>query len=208
MRKPAVLGLLALAALSGAFAAKLHSRSRLECGDVACAHYNVRRQVIESVIGQSRPGKTYLALGDSMIELADLPMICGRKPINAGIGGATAATFAEMASRFERMAQPDFIVISLGTNDASRGRQDVFKIEMRRILSSLSAPALLIPVPSVPGVPKHAQFNAILAELATPMAPPAAPVETTDGIHLTAAAYAQWKANLHAAADTFICPKL
>ncbi len=208
MQKLAVLGLAAVAAVSGAFAAKLHSRSRHDCGGVACAHYNVRRQVIESVIGQNLPGRNYLALGDSMVELADLPTICGRKPINAGIGGATAATFAEIASRFAEMAKPDFVVISLGANDASRGREDVFKNQMRHILASLAAPALLIPVPGVPGVPKHAAFNAILADLATPMAAPVAPVETTDGVHLTAGSYAKWKANLQAAADTFICPRL
>ena len=88
------------------------------CFDVPCDHYNARMKAIENIIAQSAEGPSYLFIGDSHVEMADLPTICGRHPINAGVGWATVNTFERHARRFADQAMPNFILVSLGTNDA------------------------------------------------------------------------------------------
>jgi hypothetical protein len=69
---------------------------------------------IESIIAQ-RMGDAhyYLFVGDSNVERADLPIICGRLPINAGISWATIGTYEHNAKRLADLAKPDFILIPL-----------------------------------------------------------------------------------------------
>jgi hypothetical protein len=52
---------------------------------------------IESMIAQRGKVPSYLGIGDSITEYADFPTICGHHPINAGIVGATTATFKDEA---------------------------------------------------------------------------------------------------------------
>ena len=198
--------------LVGVVAAKLHSRrARAEsCNDVPCAHFNARLTAIESQIAQNQAKHVYLAIGDSITEFADLPTICGRRPINAGIGGATSATFVELGRRLSDLSKPDFIVIALGTNDAIHGRIDGFKDRMTNLIESLHPlPVLIVPLPPSRSVPSVGTFNAVISSLPDPKANSLVRVgNISDGIHLNATDYAQWKASISDASVATVCAHL
>lgn len=168
-------------ALFGGFAAKMHSRWAWAgadvCHDVPCAHYTARIAAIKSQIAQRAPGPVYLALGDSHFEYAVLPPICGRQPINAGIGWATTATVDAYGVDLARMAKPDFIVLSVGANEARVGHAHDFPERLAALRARLADwPVIVMPAPS--------------REMAGP-----------DGLHLTAASYRDWQRQMTDAAQ-------
>lgn len=204
----AVLGLICFGA--GGAMAKLHTRYQMaRCSGVSCAHLEIRMKAIESHIRQAAGRATYLALGDSFVELADMPEICGRKPINAGIGGAKVATFAEHGPRLARLAQPDFVAVSLGANDATAQPGATFQSDMKRLVSSLGPRVIVLPLPPGRNIPFAAARNEELAKVGGILAAPMISAETTaDGIHLTAHDYEAWKSSLETAAHKLlICPE-
>ncbi len=199
---------LVVAGMIGAVGAKLHSRYELrqKCSDVPCWHLAVRLEAIESVIKQRADTPSYLMIGDSITEFADLPEICGRKPINAGIALATTATFKNVARRLAELSQPDFVTVALGTNDAKRRRLDGFGERYRELISSLSKwKVIAVPLPPSPKIPNTDLFNREIAALAVPAAARMGQADTTDGIHLSAPSYTEWKRRLVEAAAAHAC---
>jgi hypothetical protein len=100
-----------LSVFIGAISARLESR-RLGpslCSDVPCPHFISRMMAIESVIAQQSGDPVYLAIGDSITEFAEQQPICGRKPLNAGIGWATSETFEAHGARLAALAKPDLL---------------------------------------------------------------------------------------------------
>lgn len=176
------------------------------CSDVPCDHFNARMPAIESIIAQSEGKKTYLAIGDSHVEMSELPVICGRQGINAGIGWATLDTFEKHARRLARIAKPDFIIVSLGTNDAVRNRHDEFQRKLAGLVSSLSDwPLILVPIPPSSSIKGAARLNAVIASSSVPQARPLRSVETTDGLHLSTKSYVEWKNTIIDAGMSFAC---
>ena len=110
-----LLGSLAcLVAVVGVVVAKLHPPFKWAlqdlqplCSEVLCLHFYARMWSIEYAIRRRGADPVYLAIGDSITEGAELAYLCGRKPINAGIGGATVETFATHARRLADLAKPD-----------------------------------------------------------------------------------------------------
>jgi lysophospholipase L1-like esterase len=177
------------------------------CSDVPCDRFNVRVWAIENIISQGDRSPRYLAIGDSITEVAALPDICGRRPINAGIGGATVETFEKLGRRLADLAQPDFIVVALGTNDAVRHRADGFQARLSALISSLNLwPVIVVPLPPGQNVKDVKQFNAAIEALQVTKTKTLERVETTDGVHLTAASYTAWKGSIVSAASKAICP--
>jgi hypothetical protein len=202
-----------LAGSIGALGAKVDSWRKLRdplngplCFDVPCPHYIARMAAIESVIAQHSGGPVYLAIGDSITEFAELESICGRKPINAGIGWATSETFQTHGARLAAVLKPDFIVAALGTNDATRGKAN-FREHMAALLVSLkNYPVVLVPIPGGPGVTKATEYNATLKQF-SPLAQPISAFESTDdGVHLAPSAYPMWKQRIRIAAERLMCP--
>jgi lysophospholipase L1-like esterase len=145
-------------------------------------------------------------IGDSITEFADLPEICGRKPINAGLTGATTATFRASAKKFAEHSQPDFVVIALGTNDAIQKQGEGFRARFEELLSTLKKwKIIVVPVPPSPSVPDIDRFNKDIASLPVQMAANLERAETTDGVHLAASSYEVWKKNLLDAAQGSVC---
>jgi len=176
------------------------------CFDVPCDHYNGRMPAIESIIAQSADTPSYLFIGDSHVERADLPEICGRHPINAGIGWATVSTFERHARRLADQARPNFILVSLGTNDALRGQFSSFRESLSTLLTSLSGwPVLLVPVPPSPRLGDADKFNAVIASLPFAHAKPLESVSAPDGLHLSKESYSDWKKSILDAAQSSIC---
>ena len=206
-RRTWLIGLgLVNAFLVGAAAGIFYSRPTL-CSDVPCERFAMRGWAIENAIQQGDKAPRYLAIGDSITEGALLPEICGRRPINAGIIGATVKTFERLGPRLADMAQPDFIILALGTNDALRSVRG-FPEQLAALVGALKRwPVIVVPLPPGEDVKDAAAFNAAIAALQVPKAKPLDRVETTDGIHLTPAAYAAWKDSIVAAASGAICPR-
>jgi hypothetical protein len=202
-----------LSGLAGALAAKFDSRRKLGnplsgplCFDVPCPHFITRMQAIESVIAQQSVGPHYLAIGDSITEFAELEPICGRKPVNAGIGWATSETFKIHGARLAALLKPDFIVVALGTNDATRSEVD-FREHMAALLISLKDyPVVVVPIPGGPSVSRATEYNATLRQFG-PLAQPLVSFKSTDdGVHLAPSAYPMWKDTIRIAVERLVCP--
>jgi hypothetical protein len=177
------------------------------CSDVPCDTFNIRVWAIENQIRQGNGSPRYLALGDSITEAAALSEICGCRPINAGIYGATVETFDKLGRRLADLAQPDFIIVALGTNDALRHRAEGFKTRISTLVDSLKLwPVLVVPLPPGGGVKDYTQYNATIEALQVTKTKALERVETTDGVHLTATSYVPWKDSIVNAASKMICP--
>jgi hypothetical protein len=175
------------------------------CADVPCPHFTMRTEAIESQIAQT-PGPTWLAVGDSLFEYAVLPEICGRRPINAGVGRATTKTFLAYAPRLTTLARPDFIAVSLGTNDAFRSDVETFARNFHALVAMLDPRRVIVaPIPGGSRVARRDAFNdAILATEGVAKAALLAPIEMApDGLHLTAGAVARRNASIAEAAVRF-----
>lgn len=178
------------------------------CEKAACSHVDIRRFAIESQIKQMS-GPTYLVIGDSITEAAALRPVCRRAPINAGIGGATVPTFASLARQYALSTKPDLIILALGTNDSFHGSTAFFAASYTSLLRSLSDwPVAIVPIPAGEKVPAAGDFNAVLRALAAErkllVVPDVQRLTTTDGIHLTPQAYAEWRERLEQAARTVL----
>jgi len=207
------IGLVAVGVFIGAGVTGVYARRKIHqvdryCTDVPCMHYDARMSGIRSVIGQRGTGPVYLAIGDSITEWADLPRICGRKPLNAGIGWATTTTFVDLARELADHAGPDFIIVALGTNDALDHKEDGFEARMKHILASLAPwPVIVVPVPPSPRVlGGYQRLNAEIAWLDVNQAEPLEKVDTLpDGIHLAPSGYVDWKKALLDEASRSVC---
>lgn len=197
----------------GALAAKIDSWRKLGdplkgplCFDVPCPHFAARMAAIESIVAQDSGGPLYLAIGDSITEAARLEPICGRRPVNAGIGWATSETFQKHGAHLAALLRPDFIVVALGTNDATRGKLD-FRDHMTALMTSLKDyPVIVVPIPAGPGVSKASEYNASLQQFGTLARPLVSFKATDDGVHLAPSAYPMWRDNIRIAAERLVCP--
>jgi hypothetical protein len=202
-----------LSGCAGVLVAKIDSWRELRdplngplCFDVPCPHFITRMSAIESVIAQQSGGPNYLAIGDSITEFAELESICGRKPVNAGIGWATSETFRMHGARLAALLKPDFIVVALGTNDATRSKAG-FREHITALFMSLKDyPVVVVPIPETHGVSKAAEYNATLKQFG-PLARPLTSVHSTDdGVHLAPSAYPMWKGSIRIAVERLVCP--
>jgi hypothetical protein len=177
------------------------------CSDVPCDRFNIRVWAIENIIQQDEKSPRYLAIGDSITEGAALPDICGRRPINAGIVGATVETFDKLGRRLADLAQPDFIIVALGTNDALNHRTKGFQVRLFDLINSLKPwRVIVVPLPPGQGVKDVAQFNVAIEALQVTKTKALEHIETVDGVHLTAASYFAWKDSIVSAVSKAICP--
>jgi len=208
-----ILILLVFGGSAGVIGGELHSYYKMQryvtpqaCADVPCPHLAVRLRAIESIIRQRGDTPSYLMIGDSITEFAELPEICGRKPINAGIGYATTKTFSTEGLRLAHLAKPDFIVVSLGFNDAFDNRADGFQQRLETILTSLRPWKVLL-VPATPSKkrPDTDKVNSVIQSHQLPHARKIEYVDTTDGVHLSNSSYEVWKKNILDAAQASVC---
>jgi lysophospholipase L1-like esterase len=202
--------------LLGAVATKLLTRVRGDqfladptslCFDVPCSHFVARISAIESIFGQQSGVPTYLVLGDSITEFAELEPICGRKPLNAGIGWATSETFISQGARLAALSHPDFIVVALGTNDAIR-RKTEFAERITSLVKSLDRyPVILVPLPGGSGVPNAGEYNTVLNGFKNVARTLVSAKTMPDGIHLDPSAYPEWRTSIKEIAEPLVCPR-
>ncbi|OAF16485.1 hypothetical protein AYJ54_37945 [Bradyrhizobium centrolobii] len=73
----------------------------------------------------ARTNEPIVVLGDSIVEMAPLPLtLLGVEVVNAGIGGIRASELAVIAPRLLDGFKPKLLVIALGANDASSSGSD------------------------------------------------------------------------------------
>jgi lysophospholipase L1-like esterase len=178
-------------------------------------HSEVRQFVIRSQLQQAGAGAV-VVIGDSITESALLPSeICGRRVINAGIGGFTAGDYLPFAKQIMPTAGAVLTVVAIGTNEAYKGatpqpsygelidliRQHSEKVILAGIppfdMSGELAKAYFEPA-SGDAVDDSIRHSAMTRNL--PFVDLRHDINgeklTIDGIHLNAAGYAQWRAAL------------
>jgi lysophospholipase L1-like esterase len=197
-------------------------------GAVAGAHHvrvSMPRSHIESrgtaILSQAAQARfDTVVLGDSIVELADLPEMCGRRALNAGLAGARVAQVEALAARLLPRTRPSLVVLAVGVNDANvEAPTDpaAFARDYRAILAQARAAGARVVAVNIEPVasarfPKTALFdraridaeNRQIAEMGVPvldlraaMAPGAGDTLpdrfTDDGVHPNATGYATWK---------------
>jgi hypothetical protein len=181
---------------------------------VSVEHSEVRSFIIRSKL--SRAPDPIVVMGDSIVEAADLPKsICGHPVVNAGIGGMTIGYFVRNASLLLQNTKPALVVLAVGVNDATGStvdRVEPFRAAYQATIQSLGdIPFLIATIPPIgPGAVLFRtslidQFNAVIRQLA------AQPIDlykaltgdftTADGVHLNAAGYDVWDAEIVNAVD-------
>jgi lysophospholipase L1-like esterase len=181
----------AAAALTGALAAKLHTRLTTLCANVPCGYLQLRLSVIDQMVAARSRRPAYLVIGDSLTEIGRWRTMCGHEPVAAGISGARSDTWLPHAKAIADALKPEFVVLAVGTNDVlTQGRLGPYE----QLASSLSGYRLVaVPVHEMPRAPQEAvrQANGRIAKAVARTAETIVAV-TTDGVHLAAEDYARW----------------
>ena len=85
--------------------------------DLGHKHTAVRDFIIQSQLAQVKDPIVFI--GDSITESAFLPAtICGHPVVNAGLGGATARTYLQIANGTLSTLKAPLIIVAIGANDA------------------------------------------------------------------------------------------
>jgi hexosaminidase len=103
-------------------------------------HIRVREWVIASQAAQLQ-NVDWLILGDSLVELASIPSMCGGSVFNSGVGGAGVDVALETLPGLAGIKARN-IVIQIGVNDAARihrTRPDEFAADYRRLVTEAEA---------------------------------------------------------------------
>ena len=172
-----------------------HLPAPLLCDDVLCAQIAERSTAVGDQIAAAGTAPRYLAIGDSLTEGAELPVLCGRVGINAGISGATTQTFLPRARGLAAAARPDFVLLGLGTNDALRGQEEGFADRLATLVRALAGyRVILVPASLGPRVPHARDIDAVIAGFDLPKARPV-PADDRyylDGVHYAPAGQTLW----------------
>jgi lysophospholipase L1-like esterase len=108
---------------------------------------------------QTIRGDYLLAAGDSHIERWPARRLCGLPIVNAGVSGATAASYTEFLAELPLNRPPRAVILTIGTNDANakRFRDDDeavrrFEPGLRTLLARLRRDAPLVLLTGVPAI--------------------------------------------------------
>lgn len=109
----------------------------------------IRTRVLEGQIAAAPKGVAAV-LGDSLVEQAYIPTLCGREGLNAGVSGASSRDVIQVAKTLHD-AGTDVKAVGVGTNDAIQERSPTdFSRDLNTLLR-LTKPAALIGISSIPG---------------------------------------------------------
>jgi lysophospholipase L1-like esterase len=103
-------------------------------------HFTIREMAIASQAAQLK-NVDWLLLGDTLVELASIPSICGGSVLNSGIGGAGVTIVADTLAKLADIKARN-IVIEVGINDAARkiGMSPIdFSVRYRRLVAEAQA---------------------------------------------------------------------
>jgi lysophospholipase L1-like esterase len=166
-------------------------------------HLAARYQAIKYQ-AESFPRGQILLIGDSLSEYADVPTLCGRGVLNAGIAGATTEFWSTRAKAIVDAAEPSTVIIELGTND-TKAPDPAFRDHYRAVMDAAKGKrhtALLVAPFGRPTTEFRSDMvpvvnAAIVREAGRKLRITGAP--TIDGVHMTRAGRAAWVEALRSA---------
>lgn len=181
--------------------------------DLESRRLEVRGFMIRSQLAQAK--SPIVIIGDSITEAALLPSsICGHDIVNAGIGGMTVGSYLPLAKQLLAGRRVQSIVIALGTNDSGILSTAHIEKDYANLIDELSKHTTSILLAGLPPVEMSGELagryfdqasadrnNTAIRSLAAARHLPFIDLHnamhgdslTVDGIHLTAAAYRQWR---------------
>jgi lysophospholipase L1-like esterase len=181
--------------------------------DLESRRVEVRDFMIRSQLAQAK--SPIAIIGDSITEAALLPSsICGHDIVNAGIGGMTVGSYLPLARQLLAGRRVQSIVIALGTNDSGISSSAYIEKDYANLIDELAKHTTSILLAGLPPVEMSGELagryfdqasanrnNAAIRSLAAARHLPFVDLRnamhgdglTVDGIHLTAAAYRQWR---------------
>ena len=181
--------------------------------DLESRRLEVRSFMIRSQLAQAK--SPIVIIGDSITEAALLPSsVCGNDVVNAGIGGMTVGSYLPWAKQMLAGRRVRSIIIALGTNDSGTLSTARIEEDYAKLVDELAAHTPNILVAGLPPLEMGGELagryfdqhsadrnNAAIRSLATARNLPFIDLRnalhgdslTVDGIHLTAAAYRQWR---------------
>lgn len=160
-----------------------------------------------------------MILGDSIVDMADLPELCGGSVLNAGVAGARTAAIDKLSSELLAIRHPKLVIVAVGLNDAHHSAKTTdaeFLTQYRAIvararMAGADVRATTIPPVGPSSIGRAGEFdrarivslNALIRQIGVPildinkaMAGPDG-VEpaafTDDGVHPNAKGYGVWK---------------
>ncbi|CAM3174444.1 hypothetical protein SPAN111604_08260 [Sphingomonas antarctica] len=81
-------------------------------------YYDTRRLVILAHARQVPD--PVIILGDSIVDMADLPQLCGKTVLNAGVAGARTEAVELLSREVLAIRHPQMVIVAVGLNDAHR----------------------------------------------------------------------------------------
>jgi lysophospholipase L1-like esterase len=205
---PWIVAIIAVAAFLASFSELQRMRKRF--GEVTQhAHHDhneVREFVITSQLAQAGDGAVVI-VSDSIGEAAQWPSeVCGHRVINAGIGGATAASYRlSIANRIPPF-KASVVVIALGTNDAL-SKNAAFRENYEKLVDVLKTYSGSVLIAGLPSVVEsfNQQIRSIAERKELPFVQQTKAL-TIDGVHLSPEGYQPWmKAILDGIKRTLHC---
>ena len=205
----AVLFVAALAMAGGAWAWMSRPPAR--------SYYDTRRLVILSHARQQ--ADPVMILGDSIVDMVELPSLCGKTVLNAGVSGARTAAVEQLSRELLAIRHPQLVIVAVGLNDAHRDAKTSdaeFIDKYRAIVARARMTGADVRVTTIPPVGPSAvgragefdrarivALNALIRRIGVPVidvndaladddgVEPAA--FTDDGVHPNARGYGVWK---------------
>lgn len=193
-------------------------------------HAWIRAEVAASQARQHPP--EIVVFGDSIVEAAHLPELCGRPALAVGAWGARVGELARLAPDLVAAAKPARIVVAVGVNDAARRDPtdpDAFVAAYRALIAPWRASGLAVDLATLAPVVEAAplgdvnfdparmrrldeRIRALAAEQGAGLIPLDTLPQTAtgglrpdlsdDGVHLTPEGYRLWRETI----ETAICP--
>lgn len=207
--RAAIVFVTGLAIAGGAWAWMGHAKPR--------GYYDTRRLVILAHARQA-PDPVVL-LGDSIVDMADLPELCGQPVLNAGVAGARTEAVERLSRDLLAIHSPKLVIVAVGLNDAHRdaGTSDAdFMAKYRAIVARARMTGAKVRVTTIPpvgpaGMGRAGEFdreriaglNALIRQIGVPVLEVNAALAdargvepatlTDDGVHPNARGYGIWK---------------
>jgi lysophospholipase L1-like esterase len=181
------------------------------------SYYDTRRLVILAHARQS--ADPVVILGDSVVDMADMPQLCGDSVLNAGVAGARTELIEQLSRDLFAIRHPRLVIVAVGLNDAHRDAATSdrdFLAKYRAIVARARMTGAVVRVTTIPPVgpselgragefdrKRIAALNTLIRQAGVPVIDinaalagqdgiePAALTE--DGVHPNARGYGIWK---------------
>ena len=180
-------------------------------------YYDTRRLVILAHARQT-PDPVVI-LGDSIVDMADLPQLCGQTVLNAGVAGARTDAIEMLSREVLAIRHPRLIIIAVGLNDTHRDVRTSdaeFLATYRAIVARARMTGANVRVTTIPPVGpsdmgragefdrgRITAFNALIRKVGVPVLEVNDALAddngietdglTDDGVHPNARGYGVWK---------------